>query len=89
MCKGEAPKDLGHFEVFVELCNTPIPPRKRKQGHVVEVEDAIFLGLRRSRSYSPPKEAQESGCLVPALFGSPLMGMNEVTTQTRPCGGRK
>ena len=42
-CNGEAPKDWGPFEVFDELRKTPFRPRKRKEGHVVEVEDGSLL----------------------------------------------
>ena len=44
-CNGEAPEDWGPFEVFDELRKTPFRPRKRKQGHVVEVEDGGLLGF--------------------------------------------
>ena len=37
-CNGEAPEDSGPFEVFDDLRKTPFRPRKRKQGHAVEVE---------------------------------------------------
>ena len=40
-CNGEAPEDWGPYE----LCKTPFRPRKRKQGHVVEVEDGGLLGF--------------------------------------------
>ena len=38
-------RGLGPFEVFEELRKTPFRPRKRKQGHVVEVEDVGLLGF--------------------------------------------
>ena len=44
-CNGEAPEYWGPFEVFEELRKTPFRPRKRKQGHVVEVEDGGLLGF--------------------------------------------
>ena len=44
-CIGEAPKDWGPFEVFDDLRETPFLPRKRKQGHAVEVEDGGLLGF--------------------------------------------
>ena len=44
-CNGEAPEDWGLFEVFDELRKTPFRPRKRKERHVVEVEDGILLGF--------------------------------------------
>ena len=44
-CNGEAPEDWGPFEVFDELCKTPFRPRKRKERHVVEVEDGTLLGF--------------------------------------------
>ena len=44
-CNGEAPEGWGPFEVFDELHKTPLGPRKRKQGHVVEVEDGALLGF--------------------------------------------
>ena len=44
-CNGEAPEDWGPFEVFDELRKTPFRPRKRKQGHTVEVEDGGLLGF--------------------------------------------
>ena len=44
-CNGEAPEDWGPFEVFDDLRKTPFRPRKRKQGHAVEVEDGGLLGL--------------------------------------------
>ena len=48
-CNGEAPEDWGPFEVLEDLRKTPFRPRKRKQGHAVEVEDVVGLGLRLSR----------------------------------------
>ena len=42
-CNGEAPEDWGPFEVFDDLRKTPFRPRKRKQGHAVEVEDGGLL----------------------------------------------
>ena len=42
---GAAPEDWGPFEVFDELQKTPFRPRKRKQGHAVEVEDGGLLGF--------------------------------------------
>ena len=50
-CNGEALQDLGPFEVLDELCKAPFHPRKRKQGHEVEVEDGGLLGLLLSRIY--------------------------------------
>ena len=44
-CNGEAPEDWGPFEVFDELRKTHLRPRKRKQGHAVEVEDGGLLGF--------------------------------------------
>ena len=44
-CNGEAPEDWGPFEVFDELRKTPFRRRKRKQRHVVEVEDGTLLGF--------------------------------------------
>ena len=44
-CNGEAPEDWGPFEVFDDLRKTPFRPRKRKQGHAVEVEDGGLLGF--------------------------------------------
>ena len=44
-CNGEAPEDWGPFEVFDELRKTPFCPRKRKERHVVEVEDGTLLGF--------------------------------------------
>ena len=44
-CNGEAPQDLRPFEVFDDLRKTPLRPRKRKQGHAVEVEDGGLLGF--------------------------------------------
>ena len=44
-CNGEAPEDWGPFEVFDDLRKTPFRPRKRKQGHAVEVEDGGMLGF--------------------------------------------
>ena len=44
-CNGDAPEDWGPFEVFDELRKTPFRPRKRKQGHAVEVEDGGLLGF--------------------------------------------
>mmetsp|Transcript_99400 Transcript_99400/g.167556 ORF Transcript_99400/g.167556 Transcript_99400/m.167556 type:complete len:375 (+) Transcript_99400:1-1125(+) len=44
-CNGEAPEDWGPFEVFEDLRKTPFRPRKRKQGHAVEVEDGGLLGF--------------------------------------------
>ena len=44
-CNGEAPKDWGPFEVFNDLGRTAFRPRKRKQGHAVEVEDCGLLGF--------------------------------------------
>ena len=54
-CNGEAPEDWGPFEVFDELRKTPFRPRKRKQGHVVEVEDGSLLG------FAAIKDLQVSG----------------------------
>ena len=42
-CIGEAPEDRGPFEVFEDLRKTPFRPRKRKQGHAVDVEDDGLL----------------------------------------------
>ena len=42
-CNGEAPENWGPFEVFDELRKTPFRPRKRKERHVVEVEDGTLL----------------------------------------------
>ena len=44
-CNGEALENWGPFEVFDELRKTPFRPQKRKQGHVVEVEDGGLLGF--------------------------------------------
>ena len=44
-CNREAPQDWGPFEVFDDLRKTPFRPRKRKQGHAVEVEDGGLLGF--------------------------------------------
>ena len=44
-CNGEPPEDWGPFEVFDDLRKTPFRPRKRKQGHAVEVEDGSLLGF--------------------------------------------
>ena len=44
-CNGEAPEDCGPFEVFDDLRKTLFRPRKRKQGHAVEVEDGGLLGF--------------------------------------------
>ena len=44
-CNGEAPEDWGPFEVFDDLRKTSLRPRKRKQGHAVEVEDGGLLGF--------------------------------------------
>ena len=44
-CNGEAPEDWGPFEVFGDLRKAPFRPRKRKQGHAVEVEDGGLLGF--------------------------------------------
>ena len=44
-CNGEAPKDWRPFEVFDDLRKTPFRPRKRNQGHAVEVEDGGLLGF--------------------------------------------
>ena len=44
-CNGEAPEDWGPFAVFDELRKTPSRPRKRKQGHAVEVENGGLLGF--------------------------------------------
>ena len=44
-CNGEAPEDWGPFEVFEDLRKAPFRPRKRKQGHAVEVEDGGLLGF--------------------------------------------
>ena len=44
-CNGEALVELAWFQVFDELCKTPIHRRKRKQGHVIEVEDGGLLGF--------------------------------------------
>ena len=48
-CNGEAPEDWGPLEVFDDLRKTPFRPRKRKQGHAVEVEDGGLPGLVLSR----------------------------------------
>ena len=50
-CNGEAPEDWGPFEVFDELRKTPFRPRKRKQGHAVEVEDGGLLGVCGSQGF--------------------------------------
>ena len=44
-CNGKAREDWGPFEVFDELRKTPFQPRKRKQGHLVGVEDGGLLGF--------------------------------------------
>ena len=44
-CNGEAAEDWGPYEVFDDLRKTPFRPRKRKQGHAVEVEDGGLLGF--------------------------------------------
>ena len=44
-CNGEAPKEWAPFEVFDDLRMTPFRPRKRKQGHAVEVEEGGLLGF--------------------------------------------
>ena len=43
--RAEAPEDWGPFEFFEDLRKTPFRPRKRKQGHAVEVEDGGLLGF--------------------------------------------
>ena len=44
-CNGEAPEDWGPFEVLDELPKTSFRQRKRKERHVVEVEDGALLGF--------------------------------------------
>ena len=44
-CNGKAPEDWGPFEGFEDLRKAPFRPRKRKQGHAVEVEDGGLLGF--------------------------------------------
>ena len=58
-CNGEAPEDWGPFEVFDDLRKTPFRPRKRKQGHAVEVEDGGLLGFATSKDL--PISLEEDG----------------------------
>ena len=58
-CNGEAPEDWGPFEVFDDLRKTPFCPRKRKQGHVVVVEDGGLLGFAASKDL--PVSLEEDG----------------------------
>ena len=51
-CNGEAPEDWGPFELFDELRKTPFRPRKRKQGHAVEVEDGGLLGFAAFKDWA-------------------------------------
>ena len=62
---GEAPEDWGTFEVFDELRRTPFRPRKRKQGHVVEVEDGGLLGFAAFKhlQVSLEEDAKSEGAL--------------------------
>ena len=56
-CNGEAPEDWAPFEVFDDLRKTPFRPRKRKQGHEVEVEDGGLLGFAAFKDLAVSLEA--------------------------------
>ena len=60
-CNGEAPEDRGPLEVSDELRKTPFYPRKRKQGHVVEVEDGGLLGFAAFKDLQVSLEEDAEG----------------------------
>ena len=58
-CNGVAPEDWGPFEVFDDLRKTPFRPRKRKQGHALEVEDGGLIGFAAVKDW--PISLEEDG----------------------------
>ena len=79
-CNREAPHDWALFEVIEELPKTPFRLQKRRQGHVVEVENGGLLGFVAFKDLQVSSEEGAEAKVrlnIPDLWGVPKMATGD------------